>query len=225
MKKSVILFAGLLILTGCKENIRGKLDVAEDLQLKRKKDTITIKEGSYSATLGFKTKKKLTLKLEADGDAGKKLTFNIPKGMTISNRNGDFSLTPAQSGQPYTINGHVDTVTKTSDLYDGVESCYETITRRRCTRDRQTGDRVCNTDTTTVEGRRYYTYFYETDDKVFELSLLNQNGARSAYFDGSKRSTRTIRLNSTDCIIKYRDYRYRYRHCRAYGRYGRHRCL
>jgi hypothetical protein len=225
MKKSIVLLAGLLIFTGCKEKVRGKLDVAEDLQLNRKKDIVTIKEGSYTATLGFKTKKKLTLKLKADGDAGKKFTINLPKGMVVSNRNGDFTLTPAQSGQPYTINGHVDTVTTTSDLYDGVESCYETITRRRCTRDRQTGDRVCHTDSTTVEGRRYYTYFYETDDKVFELSLLNDDGARAAYFDGSKRNTRTVRLHSTGCIIKYRDYRYRYRHCRAYGRYGRHRCL
>ncbi|TNF27891.1 MAG: hypothetical protein EP319_10385 [Deltaproteobacteria bacterium] len=225
MKKSLILIAGLLIFTGCKEKVSGRLDVAQDLQLNRKKDTVTIKEGSYSATLGFKTKKKLTLNLKADGDAGKTFTINLPKGMVVSNRNGDFTLTPAQSGQPYTIDAHVDTVTTTSDLYDGVESCYETITRRRCSVDRQTGERVCHTDSTTVEGRRYYTYFYETDDKVFELSLLNDDGAKAAYFDGSKRDTRTVRLHSTGCIIKYRDYRYAYRHCRAYGRYGRHRCL
>lgn len=225
MKKSVLLLAGLLIFTGCKEKVRGRIDVSENLQLKRKKDTVTIKEGTYSATLGFKTKKKLTLKLSADGDAGKTITFKIPKGTRVSNRNGDFSLSPAQTGQPYTLNGHVDTITTTSDLYDGVETCYETITRRRCTRDRQTGERVCTTDSTSVEGRRYYTYFYETDDKVFELDLLNADGAKAAFFDGTKKDTRTVRLHSSSCVIKYRDYRYRYRHCRGYGRYGRHRCL
>lgn len=225
MKKSLLLIAGTLLFTGCVEKVGGRMDVTEDLKLNLKKDTVTIKEGTYRATLGFKTKKKLTLKLKTEGDAGKKITFDLPKGTILSSRNGDFSLSPAQTGQPYTVNGRVDTVTTTSDLYDGVETCYETITRRRCTTDRQTGERVCHTDSTSVEGRRYYTYFYETDDKVFELDLLNADGAKAAFFDGNKRNTRTIRLNSSQCIIKYRDYRYRYRHCRTYGRYGRHRCL
>ena len=220
MKKSLAIISSLLLLTSCVEKVKGNFDVAENLTLKAGKKTVTITEGTYRATLGFKTKKKLTIKLNVDGDAGKKITFKLPKGTTISNYNGDFKIPATATGQGYAINGHVDTKTETSSLREGVETCHEYETIRKCRRN-DAGERVCRNVTISHEGRRYYTYFYETDDRIFELDLMNLNGSKAAFFDGNRRDSRTVRLHSTGCIVKYRAYRYGYRHRGRYGRYGR----
>lgn len=221
MKKSLVLVSSLLLLTSCVEKVKGRFETLENLTLKAGKKEVTVTEGTYRATLGFKTKKKLTLKLSVDGDAGMKITFKLPKGQRISNYNGDFKIPASATGQNYAVHGHVDTKTETSRLYEGVESCTEYERIRKCRRNRDTGERICEDITIAREGKRYYTYFYETDDRIFELDLVNAEGNKVAFFDGNRRDTRTVRLHSTSCIIKYRDYRYGYRHRGRYGRFGR----
>ncbi|MBT7609687.1 MAG: hypothetical protein HN576_08015 [Bacteriovoracaceae bacterium] len=226
MNKSLVLVASVLLLTSCVTKVRGKFDVMENITLKTKKKMVTIKEGTYRGTLGFKTKKKLTLKLDLDGEAGKKITFTLPKGIRISDYSGDFEIPASTTGQKYGIKGHVDTKTETSRLFEGVETCYnrEIITRCRRVPNNNNGyTRVCTDTSISFEGRRYYTYFHETDDRIFELDLLSNLGTRMASFDGNRRDSRTIRLHSTPCITKYNSYRYGYRHSGRYGRFGRHR--
>ena len=201
--------------------VKGRFDVLESISLKTKKSRVTIAEGTYRATLGFKTKKKLTLKLEINGEAGKKITFALPKGTRISDYQGDFKIPASTAGQDYGLRGHVDTVTTTSSLRDGVETCYNSIVVRKCRRNDQ-GVRVCRNVSIQSEGRRYYTYFYETDNRIFEIDLLNTLGNKVSSFDGSRRDSRTVRLHSTSCITRYNSYRYGYRHNGRYGRYGRH---
>jgi hypothetical protein len=220
MNKSLALVASVLLLTSCVTKVKGKFDVLENISLKTKKSRVTVTEGTYRATLGFKTKKKLIIKLDLNGESGKKITFKLPKGTRISDYQGDFAIPATATGQDYGIKGHVDTKTETSSLYEGVETCYNSEVIRKCRRNDQ-GERVCTNVSISVEGRRYYTYFYETDDRIFELDLLNSNGNKVAMFDGNKRDTRTVRLHSTRCITKYNSYRYGYRHSGRYGRYGR----
>ncbi|MBT3586830.1 MAG: hypothetical protein HN509_18100 [Halobacteriovoraceae bacterium] len=219
--KSTIILAAALLLVGCKTKVNGTLDVSEKLTLNAKKETIQLAAGTYRTQLQFKKTKKLVLKFRDGAQKGKKITLTVPKGVRLSEYNGDFALNSAEVGQPYNLKGHVDTVTKTSGLHRGVESCHETVYRTHCRR--VEGERVCERTSVSVEGRRHYTYFYETDDRVFELTLEQpETGAKAAMFDGSRRDTRTVRLHSTGCITAFSGYRYGYRHGGRWGRFGRH---
>lgn len=158
------LFA-LFILTGC-EKIEGQLNVNSDLKLVSSKGVVrSVRVGTYEADVKAKTSKKITLRLNNDGD--EKYVFALPSSIPS---NGDFAFSAKQVGQPVDLNGNVTTAITNSPTTQRVESCTYTQNFRVCSPGPM-GGMICRTETRQIPGRKMVTFYDRRTDKNVNLSI------------------------------------------------------
>lgn len=175
-----------MAMSSCKLTLTGKLEAFDSLSFnpkKKKHGPILADAGTYSATLSFKSKKKIYLKFK-DGKK-KKVLFRIPKGKKLPRTSGAFTLLSSESGQPYDLEGEIDTSFSSGPQTTSTESCSETYYRRVCRRNEE-GKRECYREAYTEYGTRQVTGHYEYTEKALSSILKDKNsGAVVGQFNGT----------------------------------------
>ena len=173
MKKTLSLLTGLLLL-GCDgTSFRGETKVYEEMTLLGKKgDSVQVSAGLYQAKLSSKGKKKVRLKLK-QGDWKEKFYFQIPEGRKLP-LNGEFSLTAAESGQPYDISGKNDQVFSASSVIKELESCSYRVPDYYCYD--SWGNYCGHYNYRIVWGTRRVEYQIHTETRTSTIELLPSRG-------------------------------------------------
>lgn len=195
MKTLLPLIVAAALFAGC-ERIEGQLNVSKDVKLVNSRgNTRTIRVGTYSADIKANTKKKITLRLNNEGD--EKYEFNIPNGSIPTN--GSFSYKSAVVGQPVDLSGTVATRVSDSGSRQTTESCQYQTPVQSC-QPLPTGGMSCSTHMETRYGTRWIQYFDRTTDKDVALSIAAVNTSEeAAQFAGHATWVERIITNATQC--------------------------
>lgn len=202
---------GIVLLSTSCLKLDGSLRVTESLSVKEKYGflnlktrTIKIDPATYSAVVKVKSDKNMVLQLES----GKK-TIDIPvkaeKDLNIP-RDGKFTIAGSKIGQPFNINGVINTDYESSPETRTVESCTINSTRTECERvcDKATGkcERVCRDITISIDGHRDVIYHYSTVTRTLELELSKAgSSAVAATFNGRDTDTSKVYDMEGSCRI------------------------
>lgn len=166
MKKILLALSALFLFVGC-ETLDGNLDVREAIKLKNTdRNIVTLNPGIIeNVSIKVKSKKKLELRLK-----GQEFKFSVPKN-SIPENDGEFELSAAQIGQPYDIEGAVDTiVTRSGSRYER-ESCTYQRPITVC-RPLPNGGQTCHTEFQTYYGWRDVRFHVNTYDKSVAIDFL-----------------------------------------------------
>lgn len=195
MKTLLPLIAAAFIFAGC-EKIEGQLNISSDTKLRSSKGVVrTLSAGTYTADIKANTKKKITLRLNNDGDA--KYEFNVPDGSIPSN--GSFSYKSSTVGQPVDLTGNVTTQIVNGERRSTYESCQYQEPVQVCYPAPQGGVQ-CTIQYQTRFGQRWIEYYNRTTDKDVTLSISPANtGVESAQFIGNAKWVERIVLNQSAC--------------------------
>ena len=227
MNKFIAVVGVLLLSTSCLK-LEGNLQVSESLSaiekygfLNLKKRTIKISPANYSASVKIISAKNFTLQLKKDGN-----TIDIPvkaKNSLNIPIDGKFSIAAEQIGQPFNINGVINTDTESSSQTRELESCTKETKRVVCERNlvgeqrkddhgkddhgrdghEHDGDNTpdCREITETYQGERRVVYHYETVDRDLQLEISKENSsAVSAVFSGKDSETSKVYDYTGNCF-------------------------
>lgn len=196
MKTLLPLIIAAVLFTGC-ERIEGQLNVSQDLKLKNSRgNSRTVRVGTYIADIKANTKKKITLRLNNEGD--EKFEFNIPDGSIPTN--GSFSYKSSVVGQPVDLSGTVQTIVTKTAMAQTTESCQYTVPVHQCF-PLPNGGVSCSTHMETRFGTRWIQYFDKITNKDINLSIAAANTSEeSAQFNGNARWVERIVMNASQCI-------------------------
>jgi hypothetical protein len=195
MKTILPLIAAAALFVGC-ERIEGQLNVSKELRLENSRgNSRTIRVGTYSADIKANTKKKITLRLNNEGD--EKYEFNIPNGSIPTN--GTFSYRSATVGQPVDLSGSVVTNVTESGIGQTTESCQYQYPVQSC-RPLPNGGMSCSTHMETRFGTRWIRYFDRTTakDVILSIAVANTN-EEAAQFTGHATTIERIVINASQC--------------------------
>lgn len=195
MKVLLPLIAAAVLFAGC-ERIEGQLNVTKAVRLENSRgNSRTIAVGTYTADIKANTKKKITLRLNNEGD--EKYEFNIPDGSIPTN--GTFSYKSATVGQPVDLSGSVATNVTESGIGQTTESCQYQYPVQSCW-PLPNGGMSCSTHMETRFGTRWIQYFDRTTarDVVLSIAVANTN-EEAAQFSGHNTSVERIVMNATQC--------------------------
>jgi hypothetical protein len=203
MNQKLLGLVGLmLLLTGCLEvSFKGTLKIDQTLKVKNTKNRmINLNPGNYTADINVSSK---AVEVVVPVSRRDKQIFKlaIPKGMDLP-ENGQFTLTSAQSGQPFHLVADVMTEIRDTLPRRDIESCtyqrWETI----CTPTGPNGQVVCSQQPVTAWGRRmvvYFDRFFKRDLKavIFENESLQ---TKLAISQGLNQSVQRIFLEQGTCF-------------------------
>lgn len=168
MKKMISALALSLLFASC-ENIDGKFQALQDLELKDGNRTDIVRAGNYDAVIKLRSKKvKLTLK---DDSGSETYNFTLPSNVDLPRTNGSFKLTSAQVRQPYDVAGNLTTDVTFSERRRARESCEYREPYTVCYPDGN-GRRVCRTEYRTRFGFRDVEFRNRTQDQRINFNLL-----------------------------------------------------
>jgi hypothetical protein len=196
MKSLIPLLFAAVLFTGC-EKIEGQLNVTKDVKLKTTKGVArTVRVGTYSADLKANTKKKITLRLNNDGD--EKYEFNVPDRSIPEN--GSFTVKSDVVGQPVDLRGEVKTTVTRGGIQQGFESCEYRVPVQYCS-PRPGGGTTCSTRWETRYGRRFVRYYDNKTTKDVLLSISAANVAEeSAQFQGDVAWIDRVVVSADQCM-------------------------
>lgn len=196
MKTFLPLIVAATIFVGC-ERIEGQLNVNKDVRLVNSRgNSRTIRVGTYSADIKANTKKKITLRLNNDGD--EKYEFNVPNGSIP--QNGSFSYKSAVVGQPVDFSGTVATNVADSERRQTTESCTYQTPVHVCIPGRPGDGMNCSVHMETRYGTRWIEYFNRTTDKDVALSIAVVNTIEeAAQFTGHSTNVERIVTRASQC--------------------------
>lgn len=185
MKKALTLLVSVLVLTSCVD-ITGRLDVKEDMKVKKKsgflnlkRKTETLPAGLYTATVSALGDKNFNLKLE--GRDNFKIPLKTEKEIALPTTNGAIKVSGKDLDQPFDVAGTIYTNVERSDSRETTESCTWTTTEERCekvctvTNNVRTCDVQCTPVTISRSGYRFVLYHIKTTYRDLKLQLLEQN--------------------------------------------------
>lgn len=202
----VMALAMVLMATSCME-INGTLSVKREVTFNQS-DVLAV--GDYVSQLKINSRDRVTLEVR-NGKSNQRdldVDFDIPKGSSIPQDNGNFFFRADEVGQPYDLSGEVQTdITRSARRFER-EQCtytdYETRCRRVCQnicRTRPDGRRVCRQRcenrcsrvAVTRWGLRDIEFYIRTENKDYFVELLLPNSNRqAAHFDGNYRRSQRI---------------------------------
>lgn len=196
MKHLMPLLAVAFLFASC-ERIEGQLNISSDTKLVSSKGvTRTLRVGTYSADIKANTSKKITLRLNNDGD--EKYIFTLPDGSRIPS-NGSFAFKSSDVGQPVDLNGTVATTTVDGKVSQGYESCTYQTPVQVCY-PTPNGGATCSIQYETRQGQKWIKYFDRTTTRDVTLSISAANsGVESAQFQGDIVGVDRIVLNESVC--------------------------
>ena len=106
----------------------------------------------------------------------------LPNSVSLP-ENGPFAISSEQSGQPFDINGEVQTEITRSDLKTEREMCQYQTQEPVC------DQHGCTIQNVTKSGWRDIEYFEETTDKQLQFDSLSKAGVSQSHFEGASNTT------------------------------------
>ncbi len=179
MKKLAIAFTALLLVSGC-EDMSGILSVSEKFSVLVKGKSKEIPMGGHNTKLDFE-REKITATIDVNGK-DIKVVILLPDNVSLP-ENGPFVISSEQSGQPFDVEGTVQTEITRSDLKNGRETCQYTAYEPVCD---QNGCTIQNVPKT---GWRDIEYFEETTNKELGFDSFSSAGTAQSRFDGASNTT------------------------------------
>lgn len=200
LKKLITISIIFLSVTACKVTINGAIEVQEALSFNQKKSSkpqIEVTPGKYAAVLTFKSKKKMYLTIKNNNETP--VLFKIPKGKTIPETSGYFTLTQEESKQPYELEANIETIKTNSEVVRRSESCSETSYHNVCSYDHD-GHRVCYMDSYEQYGVRVVEGYTKYTTKLVTADLLEPTTKNIlARFEGKDVKARFVRSYYGPC--------------------------
>ncbi|MFN9068951.1 MAG: hypothetical protein ACK5V3_17125, partial [Bdellovibrionales bacterium] len=126
--------------------------------------------------------------------------LNVPKGMDIP-ENGQFSLTSAQSGQPFHLVANIKTEIRDTQPRRELESCTYQRWEVVCAPNGPNGQVTCSQQPVTAWGRRsvlYFDRFFKRDLKA-ELFDKAEQTVKLATSQGLNQTVQRIVLQQGTC--------------------------
>jgi hypothetical protein len=166
-----------IFLTG----FEGKIEVNEPLKFDTKKGLKELPEGEYGVTLKRVNSRKLQLEVHVEGrDNNPVADFKFPRGKSVPVNRGEFSLTSEESGQPYDIEGRIESEIEQTPERWTTEPCEHRVVERYCYYDRY-GRPYCEYRERYVWGSRDVRYYDLITYRQLEADLFNPDqGTRAA---------------------------------------------
>ena len=160
--KKLFCMLTLLVLAGCKPELKGTLSVRSPLPVMVKGQMVQIPVGNYRAeyTAGDKATFAV-LKVENVSGQTLKIQLSFPAGQTAPQYYGDLNIASHVSGQPFDIVGKIDTEHDQSDLYYGSQSCTYYLNEYTCHKPKD-GPQVCGYESVPHTGSQPTQYYYST---------------------------------------------------------------
>ncbi len=167
-----------LALTACDE-MKGTNTVTQTLNAVDKKGKqVSIKPGTYK--MGFKYDQKdreLDIKIKKSNENGKdvKLKLAVASEVTMPRDNGSFALLSNQIGQPWDLEGQVDTHSEDSSTTRTSESCSiattEYVCRETCDSEGNNCSTTCADETVYIPGSQEVEYYYTTTTRTVNMQF------------------------------------------------------
>ncbi|MBC7427392.1 MAG: hypothetical protein H7336_02195 [Bacteriovorax sp.] len=195
MKNLMPFIFAAVLLAGC-DKIEGQLNVSKDVKLVTTKGVgRNVRAGTYDADIKANTKKKITLRLNNDGD--EKYDFNIPDGSIPSN--GSFTYKSSTVGQPVDLKGTVATSSTDGQRQQTTQSCQYQEPVQQCFPLPQGGVN-CQIVWQTRFGMQWIQYYDRTTVKDVTLSIAAAGATdESAQFIGHATWADRIVLSQSQC--------------------------
>ncbi len=226
----------LIFLTSCQDKVKGHFEVLKDISFSSGGEVkALVSAKTYQAVLSKKGEE-LRLSLKGGIAITKELVLELPPGVESDLESGEgVFLSSELIGQSFDLVFYRQVERMTSELFEDSEACFIPLETRRldCQEDFDSlrGHQNCQLmmGTSDIPGRRFYTYFQETEEQILKLDFLTPGSdERLALFKGKLRtgSAQTHRLHQTECIRQFKSYQYSYKnsYCGSYGRFG-YQCL
>lgn len=193
--KKILILAMLSALMSC-EKIEGQLNISKELRLRNSDGVVkNLAIGTYSADLAANTKKKLTLRLNNNGD--EKYIFNVPDGSIP--QNGTFNYKSQVLGQPVDLSGTVATTITNSSRKQSFESCMYHTPVQVCF-PTPNGGMTCTIQDRVVYGTKTTFYYDRTTNKDVTLSIaVAETTDEAAQFQGETTWIERIVTSETQC--------------------------
>lgn len=227
MKKSLCLIFACLAISACKESVIGTLAVTQPMSFTDLSgQSQTIQPGNYvNSSVTFYDKKAPLFEVVLSEQAGLKTWFNLslPIELQGDRTDGHFSLSPAQTGQPFGVDITAKVNSYSSAPYTrGISCVYDTYTTRECnfenvcrnvpvrvcqpSRGCHTENRrecrtehICRTVVHNVYGTRYEERQDTTTSQDILAQFIDGQDAIASFHTVRGVRTQTYTLNSGPC--------------------------
>lgn len=186
--KNVLLAIFAFGLYGCKD-LKGILNVQSAFPLKTTSGVVNVTPGSYDTQLDFKKNKiEITVKT---GNKKAKLEVKTQGKIEVP-QNGEFVISPEQSGQEFTVNGKNSTEVTRSNRQSTWKSCTYQTPETYCT------PQGCYQQIVTRWGQQYIEYYNETTKRDTLLAIVHQ-GQNAANFESHSVYQEQVIVRETMC--------------------------
>ncbi|MCM2282851.1 MAG: hypothetical protein NDI61_13510 [Bdellovibrionaceae bacterium] len=193
MKRALSLLMMAFVLAGC-EDFSGQMNVTAPFAALAKSGrfsqprSITIPAGAYSVNVDTKLSGDVDLSLKVNGKS-ETIRVQIPKDR-VPKENGVFTVSAAESGQPFDLRGELETTYERSHLYRGWDSCTRTVPQQVCGYDRD-GRYYCRVEYVTVWGQQQVEYYLLTTSRALAIELTKAQTSL-ADIEGHNSSTHKV---------------------------------
>lgn len=239
MKKLSVLLLPFILLSGCKKEIFGRLEVKKEFTVNNrvekggwfsddKYELQPVPVGNWKGSLKFEDEENVWLLIE-DGFSKKispfKLTQELKNAFNSERIDGVFNLNQSDSGQPLDVKIDIKSKVTYSEKRWDREACYEQVPYRVqvCNTNPQ-GQTYCHWETRyqTVQGDREVEYYFKYVDKdiftEFFAPMHEEAAASMALQDHEE--TRLTSYRGPCRVSYYPPYPYTYDHRYPNGRRG-----
>lgn len=193
-KMSVLMF--FFGLASC-DPYKGTIKIFHGLEWIDKDEIVYIPAGSYPAELEFKKKDRVELDVQLEG-AEDDIRLHIPEDVHFPEYNGDIFLSSEDSGQPWDVEGEVETNTTRSDAYSARENCSYRARERIC--ERRDGRRHCWYEYVTRYGYKEVEYYNKYTRSNIGLDLIDPASQRLlANFKGYRSDSEKVYTFQGNC--------------------------
>lgn len=160
-----------LSLVGCDE-LRGRIDVREPLQLNVVKGNKVLPPGSYDSKLTISVKKKKYKARIEISVSGKKNNPIVDIPLSGAPVDGPIALRAQDIGQNFGVLGQARTDVSNSGLVNTTESCSVSVPHQKCTVTPE-GRKVCTTEILNIPGRENVEYYDQYTTRTVDLDLVS----------------------------------------------------
>ncbi len=178
MKKILGILLASVMATSC---IHGNLDVKKELTVNKKSGFLyqgrteaKIKPGLYSARLHAISDKNYTLKVNLGGNDNVLIPIKGKNDLKVP-YDGKIAISHNEIGQPFDVQGDIDTSVRTTERVRGTETCsvvrYETVCRSEC--DRYTCHQFCQDVSVSYPGYRDVEFHNRITGRDLSVDLVS----------------------------------------------------
>lgn len=213
--KFLWLLPAVFLLSGCDSELEGKLNLNQELTVletvrrdnggfpggRPGRDTqqeLKLQPGQWDITITRESDRQVVFEVKDARNRTHKIVLKTPRETSLPERSGEFSLPGAQSGQPFDVQGVVDTVVTDSDLMRDNERCSYQRPYTVCGPDGR-GRHHCWTEWRTVWGYRYVEFINRTTTQSL-AGQITATGAVAGDFGGHRTDVERIYRYAEQCF-------------------------